>query len=103
MRARWKVFRAVAAFILPATLLLCWSLLYEAKSKTMTVVASPSQVARTLLKDREELWTNTTMSLSRLLAGVAIGAALGTASGLTLARVRILRTLLSPTLQVLAA
>ncbi|MBP7949398.1 MAG: ABC transporter permease [Verrucomicrobiales bacterium] len=95
--------RALAALVVPAILFAGWLWLYEVKSKSTTVVANPSQVWATLVKERVELWENTKLSLVRLLAGVFFGTALGTFSGLALARVRYLRVLFSPTLQVLSA
>jgi sulfonate transport system permease protein len=103
MRSHWKIVRALAALIVPAALLAGWFWLYKVKVGHTTVVASPPQVWATLLTERDELWGNSFLSSRRLLSGVGLGTLLGTVSGLTLARVRFLRTLLSPTLQVFSA
>jgi sulfonate transport system permease protein len=103
MRARWKTLHALAALIVPAILFAGWLWLYEVKAETTTVVASPSQVWGWLVKDRVDIWENTTLSVRRLLSGVAIGTVFGTLSGLVVARVHLMRVLFSPTLQVLSA
>ena len=102
-RARWKLINVAISFVVPSVLIAWWFWLYHAKAQSLTVVASPVQVAETLFRDRYELLTNTLLSLSRLIKGVLLGALLGTASGITLARVKPLRLLFMPTFKVLAS
>jgi len=98
-----KRLNKLAAWIVPVALLLFWYWLYSAKGKSNSFVASPLDVLGTLLRNLSAFGHNARLSLGRLLAGVALGTVLGAASGLALARLALLRTLLSPTLQTLSS
>lgn len=101
--ALFKLGKAVAALIVPAVLLMVWFWLYSEKGELNSFITSPPEVWQTLLAERFTLAGNSWLSLRRLLVGVGLGVVFGSVSGLTLARVALLRTLFSPILQALSA
>ena len=103
IRALPERFKTLAAWVVPVALLGAWFWLYSVKGSANSFVANPLEVWGTLLTKWSEISQNAWLSLRRLFVGVALGGILGSASGLALGRMALLRVVFSPTLQALSA
>lgn len=80
--------RVLTALFFFAALIAVWELVYRAKIWSPVLVPAPESVARYLWEAALEgvLWTSMLVTMKRLLAGYAIGLAVGVPAGLITAR-----------------
>jgi sulfonate transport system permease protein len=90
--------RLAAALLLPASLLSLWSVASEQGWLPDQILPPPGVVWQTLLETAAsgDLWTNTLISLQRVLEGFALGALAGLGFGLILGLSRTMRELFDP-------
>lgn len=95
--------RVGLSIAIPLTLLATWFYLYAVGGEKYSYITDPREVLAKAVTIWSDLWANSWLSLMRLLFGVAAGTVLGIFAGIILGRKEILRTLFSPTLNVLTA
>lgn len=94
---------ALLSFVAPFAMLIAWFWFYRRFHLDSSYAVSPVKVVETLFSDAGTLVANALLSVKRLLLGTLAGALIGTCTGLILARHRISRLILAPTLQALVA
>ena len=99
-KVRYSPSTVLQVLAAPVLLLLCWELAVRLDFLPQTLIASPSQVAATLLSSTFALglFTHISVSLLRLLAGFMIGTLLGVTFGTIVGLSRVGARLFEPTI-----
>ncbi|HKP03618.1 MAG TPA: ABC transporter permease [Chthoniobacterales bacterium] len=83
-------------------LLLAWQVVFSFHVLPERYSVSPATVFQRFLRERNAIFAATVVSLTRLLAGVALGAAIGVALGLVVSQRRHLEEWVTPPIQLFA-
>lgn len=101
----WQHFKNyLVSLVLPVGLISAWEISVQLEYLPPTLIAAPSSVLKAFsyLLNRGELWSHGAISLSRLLAGFALGTCIGIIIGIATGYSKFFEKLVAPTIRVLA-